>query len=134
MGVCKFHRYTSGFWVSLAGKVPYVCFMKFGCKILRYLWNYRTDQLWDYFFDQKNPKDLLSYCITPLLQWHSATSVERKECCFPHLFKRKHNGLLILRGSAFPWSAVITLQCLMTVCERFSSGSLIFNFYCFNQA
>lgn len=33
--LCIFHRNTSGFWVSLAVKVTYICFMMFGCKILR---------------------------------------------------------------------------------------------------
>lgn len=42
---------------------------------------------------------LLSYCIPSLLQWQSATSVERKACCFPYLLKHRHNGLLMLRGS-----------------------------------
>lgn len=57
---------------------------------------------------------MLSYCIPPLLQWHSATSMERKECCFPHLFKRKHNGLLMnAQGFCIRLgSAVIALQCL----------------------
>lgn len=54
-GVCLFHRCAGGLWVRLAVKVPYICFVTFGCKILENVWNYPTGQLRDDFFGRKIP-------------------------------------------------------------------------------
>lgn len=115
--------------------------MKFGCKIHKYIWNYLTHQLGDDFFgrkkNQKTPtvsgSSLLSCYIPSLLQWQSATSMERKECCFPHLFKHKHNGLLMLGVSAFLGKCCDHLAVFNEQCGSFS-GSPFFIFCCFNQA